>query len=96
MNLYGQALRDAIDEAIAEIDRVEEDMLELIAELVGPDAAVKLVAYARAQEERSVLRGLMTDAEDEGANSARSAASSEPLLDQPRTPDQHGIEDGDA
>ena len=57
-NLYGDALRDAIDEAIEEIDRVEEDMVELFAELLGPDAAVEIVKYAMAQEANSPLRGL--------------------------------------
>ena len=61
MNLYGQALRDAIDEAIAEIDRVEEDMLELFAELLGPDTAVQVARYAKAQEADSPLRKLMRD-----------------------------------
>ncbi len=55
MNLTGDALREAIDEALAEIDRVEEDMLELFAELLGPDAAVKVAGYARAQEKASPL-----------------------------------------
>lgn len=68
MNLYGEDLRRAIDEAMAEIDRVEEEMLELFAELLGPEAAIRVVAYAKAQEERSPLRGLMRDREqDAGA-----------------------------
>ena len=58
-NLHGDALREAIDEAIAEIDRVEEDMLELFAELLGPDAAIELVKYAKAQETNSPLTTLM-------------------------------------
>jgi hypothetical protein len=58
MNLEGDALRDAIDEALAEIDRVEEEMLELFAELLGPDAAVRVATYAKAQEEQSRLKQL--------------------------------------
>jgi len=58
MNLEGEALRDAIDDALAEIDRVEEEMLELFAELLGPEAAIEIVKYARAQEEGSRLLGL--------------------------------------
>ena len=59
--LQGEELRRAIDEAIAEVDRVEEEMLELFAELIGPDVAVQLAKYARAQEEQSPLRSLMSD-----------------------------------
>jgi hypothetical protein len=59
MNLEGEALRAAIDEAIAEIDRVEEEMLELFAELIGPDAATKLARYAKAQEKQSRLKQLL-------------------------------------
>jgi hypothetical protein len=72
-NLYGEALRDAIDEAIAEIDRVEEEMLELFAELIGPDAAIELAKYARAQQERSSLTALMRKREG-GTQSSNSDA----------------------
>jgi hypothetical protein len=58
VNLSGDALREAIDEALAEIDRVEEEMLELFAELLGPDAAAKLGRYARVQEAQSPLSRL--------------------------------------
>jgi hypothetical protein len=64
MNLEGEALRAAIDEAIAEIDRVEEEMLELFAELIGPDAAVRLARYAKAQEQQSRLKRLVPKRDD--------------------------------
>ena len=64
MNLQGEALRAAIDEAIAEIDRVEEEMLELFAELIGPDAAVQLARYAKAQEQQSRLKRLVPKRDD--------------------------------
>jgi hypothetical protein len=56
--LEGVELQRAIDEALAEIDRVEEEMLELFSELLGPDAAVKVASYAKAQEAGSTLRRL--------------------------------------
>lgn len=59
MNLHGEDLRRAIDEAIAEIDRIEEEMLELFAELIGPDTAIELARYAKAQEDGSSLRRLI-------------------------------------
>jgi hypothetical protein len=58
VNLTGDALREAIDEALAEIDRVEEEMLELFAELLGPDAAVRVAEYTEAQEKQSRLKRL--------------------------------------
>jgi hypothetical protein len=58
VNLTGDALREAIDEALAEIDRVEEEMLELFADLLGPEAAVQIASYARAHEAESTLRRL--------------------------------------
>jgi hypothetical protein len=61
VNLTGDALREAIDEALAEIDRVEEEMLELFAELLGPDAAVRVAKYTKAQEDASRLSGLTRD-----------------------------------
>jgi hypothetical protein len=64
-NLSGDELRDAIDEAIAEIDRIEEEMLELFAELLGPEAAIEVAKYAKAQEEGSSLRALMRKRLDE-------------------------------
>jgi hypothetical protein len=59
VNLTGDALREAIDEALAEIDRVEGEMLELFAELLGPDAAVRIAEYGKAQEEQSRLKQLL-------------------------------------
>jgi len=70
MNLSGAELRAAIDEAIAEIDRVEEEMLELMAELIGPDAAIQMASYARAQEERSALRSLAAAEDRTGRDAA--------------------------
>lgn len=83
MNLDGEALREAIDEAIAEIDRVEEDMLALMAGLVGPDAAARLVEYAKAQEERSPLLSLMGKGERYPAHPEETSRS-EPDKSEPR------------
>jgi len=65
VNLQGEDLRRAIDDAIAEIDRVEEEMLELFAELLGPEAAIEVAKYTKAQEEGSSLRALMRKRLDE-------------------------------
>jgi hypothetical protein len=58
VNLHGEDLRQAIDEAIAEIDRVEEEMLALVAQLVGRQAAIRVANYAKAQDEGSSLTAL--------------------------------------
>lgn len=62
--LAGEELRRAIDEAIAEIDRVEEEMLELFAELIAPEAALEIQRYAKAQEAESTLRRLTPGTHD--------------------------------
>jgi hypothetical protein len=61
VNLRPDEFRRAIDDALAEIDRVEEEMLELFAELLGPDAALRVASYAKAQEDVSPLTGLTQD-----------------------------------
>lgn len=48
-NLEGDDLRREIDEALAEIDRTENEVLELFRELLGPQAARRVADYMRAK-----------------------------------------------
>ena len=55
MNLDPESLRKEIDEVLEEIDRVEAEVLELFADIGGPEALQKVVAYKRQQERLSPL-----------------------------------------
>lgn len=55
MNLDPDALKREIDEVLEEIDRVEAEVLELFADIGGPEALQKVVGYKRQQERLSPL-----------------------------------------
>lgn len=50
MNLEPEELRREIDDTLAELDRLEAEVVELFGELLGPDAAKQVAAYMRAKE----------------------------------------------
>lgn len=59
MQLDPDALRREIDDTLAELDRLEADVVRLFDDLLGPDAAHRVAAYMRAKErdpETAVLR----------------------------------------
>ena len=55
MNLDPESLKREIDEVLEEIDRVEAEVLELFADIGGPESLRKVVAYKRRQERLSPL-----------------------------------------
>jgi hypothetical protein len=50
MNLDPDELRKEIDDTLAELDRLETEVVQLFGELLGPDAAKQVAAYMRAKE----------------------------------------------
>ncbi|MGH2757959.1 MAG: hypothetical protein ACRDKJ_00175 [Actinomycetota bacterium] len=50
MNLDPDELRREIDDTLAELDRLESEVVELFGELLGPEAAKQVAAYMRAKE----------------------------------------------
>jgi hypothetical protein len=58
MKLEGPDLRREIDETLAEIERVENEMLEVLAEVIGPVHARRLAEYRKAQERAPRLEKL--------------------------------------
>jgi hypothetical protein len=50
VNLDPEALGREIDETLAELDRLEAEVVELFGELLGPDARRRVEAYMRAKE----------------------------------------------
>lgn len=71
MKLEGPDLRREIDETLAEIERVESEMLEVLAEVIGPVHARRLAEHRKAQEHAPRLDRL------------RKAESREPSSEQP-------------
>ena len=49
MNLDPDDLRREIDETLAELEEVEAEVMELFAELGGPEAVRQIAAYKEAQ-----------------------------------------------
>jgi len=66
MNLDPEALRQEIDDVLEEIDRVEAEVLELFADIGGPEALQKVVAYKREQERLSPLNTRTGETRDTG------------------------------
>ncbi len=58
MNLYGDDLRRAIDEALAEIDDIEAEVMDLFAEIGGPDVARRIGTYKIDRELQTPFTGL--------------------------------------
>ena len=84
MNLEPDELRKEIDEVLEEIDRVEAEVLELFADIGGPEALEKVVAYKRQQERQSPLRGVLPP--DDGSEApAKPEALPEPGTSPPAT-----------
>jgi len=50
VNLDPDQLRRAIDEALAEIDEIEAEVMDFFADLGGPEAVRRVAEYKRAQE----------------------------------------------
>lgn len=50
MNLRPEELRREIDDTLAELDRLEAEVVELFGELLGDEAALRVAAYMRAKE----------------------------------------------
>lgn len=50
MNLDPEALEREIDDTLAELDRLEAEVVELFGELLGPEARRQVAAYMRAKE----------------------------------------------
>jgi septal ring factor EnvC (AmiA/AmiB activator) len=59
MNLEPDDLRREIDEALAEIDALEDDVLALFDELLGERAAERVAEYIAAQQRQSRLAPFM-------------------------------------
>lgn len=49
MNLEGDDLRREIDDTLAELERLENEVIDLFRELLGPQAAEQVAAYKRAK-----------------------------------------------
>lgn len=65
MKLEGEDLRREIDDTLAELERLETEVLELFREVLGPDAAARVAAYKRAKAEEPGLRLLSSEASPE-------------------------------
>jgi len=50
VNLDPDALEREIDDTLAELDRLEAEVVELFGELLGPEARRQVAAYMRAKE----------------------------------------------
>jgi hypothetical protein len=57
-----EELRRRIDEALEEIEELEADVLELFGKMLGPDAAARVAAYAKAQQQQPKLKPLRPEA----------------------------------
>jgi hypothetical protein len=57
-----EQLRKMIDETLAEIEELESDVLELFADVLGPQAAQQVVAYIEAQENAPRVAALRREA----------------------------------
>jgi hypothetical protein len=62
MNPSPDELRRMIDETLEEIEELEADVVEMFKELLGPDAAKKIVAYRAAQENAPKMAALKREA----------------------------------
>ena len=62
MNLDPDELRREIDDTLAELDRLETEVVELFGELLGPAAAKQVAAYMRAKERDPDNQALWPDA----------------------------------
>ena len=78
MNLGPDELRREIDDTLAELDRLETEVVELFGELLGPEAAKQVAAYMRAKERDPDNRALWSG--------ARPAVSQGPWTAPPATP----------
>lgn len=75
MNLGPDELRREIDDTIEEIERIEAEVVELFAEIVGPEAAGLVAHYMEAHEQAPRVKPLL-----------RPAAWQEPSTAPPATP----------
>jgi hypothetical protein len=50
VNLKPEELKREIDDTLAELDRLEAEVVELFGELLGDEAALRVAAYMRAKE----------------------------------------------
>ncbi len=62
MNLDPDELRREIDDTLAELDRLETEVVQLFGELLGPEAAKQVAAYMRAKERDPNNEALWPDA----------------------------------
>ena len=62
MNLDPDELRREIDDTLAELDRLEAEVVELFGDLLGPEAAKQVAAYMRAKERDPDTEALWPDA----------------------------------
>lgn len=74
MKLGPEELRREIEETLAELDRLENEVLEVFKDVLGPQAADRVAAYMRAKEREPNLETL------------KRAASPAPSTEPPRTP----------
>jgi hypothetical protein len=58
MNLSPEELRREIDAVLAEIDQVEAEVMDLFAEIGGPDVASRIGAYKVERELQTPFTGL--------------------------------------
>lgn len=58
-------LRKEIDDTLAELERLEVEVMELFREVLGPDAAARVEAYKRAKASEPGLRLLSSEASPE-------------------------------
>jgi hypothetical protein len=70
-------LRKLIDEALAEIEETEHNVIALFEDLGGPDLATRLLTYYERAEEASRLRPLKQLGGDSRHNDAQSSPKQE-------------------
>jgi hypothetical protein len=76
MNLGPEDLRREIDDTLEEIERIEAEVVELFAEIVGPDAAGIVARYIEAHEQAPRVKPLLRPQGVRGS-------SAQPNLDPP-------------
>ena len=66
-----ERLRELIDEALEEIERTELEMLDLLADVLGPEDAQRIADQIAAQADAPRMRRLLSDARSRPANTQR-------------------------
>ena len=65
MTANPEELRREIDDTLAELERLENEVLGLLRGVLGPDAAARVAAYKRAKASEPDLRLLSSEASPE-------------------------------